>query len=141
MGIDTTIYVRIKDGHKQDMDFLDNYPRRPLQVFDTPQEIAQGSNIYRISFMDRFYSPLYARGNWPSIAAYLLNLLSMDCVKSAMYTGDCTDVSTEADYDPNATLEFINEMNKFYVKHTNKPYREDGYNINLEELSPLLRNV
>jgi hypothetical protein len=139
MGIDTTIYVKVKEGMAAE--FLMEYPSSPLDVFDKPTRINLAYNVFRISCMDRFYSPIYARGPWPSIAAYLLYLLSMDCVDSVMYAGDSSDVDSIEDYKPNVTTDFINEMNKFYIKHGRKPYsdRAYGYKLNLEELNPLLK--
>lgn len=103
MGIDASIMVKVADGLipgvGMDCDFV--------VVPDKPGWYAVES-----PWSFRFYGKEYQRGHWPRIAAILLELLADSSIEEVRYSGDCG----EYDEGP-VTVEFINDMNKFYVEN------------------------
>jgi hypothetical protein len=67
----------------------------------------------------RYYGKGYERGPWPTISAILLVLLMSKDVKKVWYGGDCNDWIGAVDID------WLNEMNKYYVEYGHRPYRRD----------------
>lgn len=103
MGIDASIMVKTRDGQipqiSSDMDF-------------SPSPYDEHWFSVNSPWYFRFYGKEYRRGPWPRIAAILLELLEDPGIKEVRYSGDI------GEYDQGlVTVEFINDMNKFYVEN------------------------
>lgn len=118
MGVDACIYIETSDGKEPHLEFKPS----GISIVDADDcGPDSATHEVQLKFFERFYSPHYARGNWPHLAGILLLLMQAENVSSVWYFSDCDDAP------PNSptTLEDIEEMTRFWVKHGNRPYRED----------------
>lgn len=110
MGIDVEIVIRAKPGYT---------PPDPKHIDGTVSESIQTEGYtHELSSMTRYYGPHYERGPWPSIAAYLLELLADQNIEAVGYGGDGGE-----DREP-VTLEWLTQMNLHYIDNCERPYRE-----------------
>lgn len=110
MGIDVEIVIRAKPGYT---------PPEPSHIDGRVSERSYNDGYtHEVSSMTRYYGPGYERGPWPSIAAYLLELLADPNVEAVGYGGD------NSDHMEPVTLEWLTQMNLHYIDNCERPYRE-----------------
>lgn len=110
MGIDVEIAIKAKPGYT---------PPDPSHI---DGQVSDSSYVdgytHELSSMTRYYGPGYERGPWPSIAAYLLELLADPNIEAVGYGGD------NSDYRETVTLEWLTRMSLHYIDNGKRPYRE-----------------
>lgn len=78
-----------------------------------------------IDWNDRYYSPDYARGNWPILCAILLALLSSREVFRVWYGNDCEYVENIKHF---TTLDLL-KMCDFYARNGNRPFTDSTWRV------------
>jgi len=73
---------------------------------------------HEVDSLTRYYAPGYERGEWPSIAAVLMQLHEAPEVEVVWYGGD--GMVGECD------VERVLEISRHYMLHGNRPYYQKG---------------
>ncbi len=118
MGIDAVIEFLTKDG--EDPNLMDYLPNGfdIVKVGDSEySSYTSGQASHSINTYSRYYSPSYARGNWPAICSTLMSLFAADNVLKVWYGGDCSGDLAET------TIQEVLDISKFYMENGDRPYR------------------
>lgn len=120
MGVDATIYCRIKAGEVH-LPFCD------LQAigYELDEDCSWPNGATHEVNMDceRLYCKGYERGNWPRIARVLLELVGHPSVEAVWYGGDNGGNLPKIDEDR------VIELCRHWMRHRNQPYRNPDYRI------------
>lgn len=115
MGIDVHVACRCKPGIE---------PPSPSWGLEGQMVRSDsiGSEIdgatHELSSMTRYYGKHYERGPWPTIAAYLLELLADRGIEKVWYGGD-------GEFFEEVDLQWLTQMNLHYIDNCERPYRQD----------------
>jgi len=113
MGIDACIYFKVRSKDDEAMPYL-TVP--DATIFETKPDYCPDDADFWVDNGRRYYSPDYARGPWPMIAATLMTLLAHPNVETVWYFGD-TD-----GYGHPITADIVLEYSAFYMQNGNRPY-------------------
>ena len=117
MGIDTCIFVKAKEnadlGEWVSQEFPEGCKLRAVDGRPAPQ-----GATHEVRQHWRYYSPYYARGPWPDIAAALMYLFSRPDIEEVWYFGDNADWERAQPF----TREQVLELCSFYMRDGNRPY-------------------
>lgn len=115
MGINVEIYFKLKDGSElpEDLAFFNVSEKAVAGTYPN------GATHYIYSGM-RYYSKHYARGNWPQICAYLMELTACQDVDQVWYKSDCRDFGEGC--EP-ITIKDILDISEFYMNNGNETYQ------------------
>lgn len=80
-------------------------------LYDTPA-------THRVNTVERFYSPSYARGDWPALCGCLMTLIADQDVKRVWYFGDHSGIEGQTPLSVDDVL----GLSLFYMMNGTRPY-------------------
>lgn len=115
MGMDVELYFELLYGDAPSVPYMRGLSEvRLAHPEGATHQIYDGTRYYGIG---------YERGPWPQIAADLLTLMSAENVGRVWYLED----SSESGYMLPLTIEDFERINRHYIEHGERPYRDSEY--------------
>ena len=120
MGVDTRIFIKTNGKWPEDVSLQSWVTIEPVEGYHP-----EGAT-HEVHTCERFYGPCYERGDWPIIAATLMDLMASKAVETVWYMGDHED----AEMAKPLTREKFFSICWYYLEHKNRPYYQRRFRLN-----------